>query len=369
MQCSHKPQALNIIFIIIDSLRADSLQYMRNTNKFANNNWQFVNHISGGNATQSGLFSLFYSIPSSYWTAALKQHISPVFIDLLLEYGYKTKVIASAEFKNPPLHKTIYQKIPNLHLGGEVDKNISHWDINSTKEAVKFLKRAQNKQPFFLNIFYNAPHAFCNGYDFPMKYKPVMRKCSRLNMHNDSPATPYYNSYLNTLDFIDKEISVVFNHLKTLGYLQNSIVVITSDHGQEFNDNHKNYWGHASNYSSYQVKVPLIIHWPGENPQKFRHLTTSYDVMPTIFSKLFNCTNNYADYSVGHSLLDLNKSTNFILSGSYVNYGIIEPDRLTTLHASGEFSITDLQLNDITNATPRTKILNQALRMMRRYYD
>jgi uncharacterized protein len=367
-QANSKMKPYNIIFIMVDSLRLDSLRYMPNTSKFASENWQFMKNISGGNSTQSGLFSLFYSIPSSYWTAALEQHISPVFIDLLLENNYKTKVIWSSEMHNPPMHKTIYQKLSNLNIDGMTGKSLSQWDLETTKKSLEYLEKSHDTEPFFLNIFYNAPHAFCNTKDFPIKYKPVSKECSRISMKNDSDPSPYYNSYLNTVDFIDGEIGRILKTIEEKGYLQNSIVIFTSDHGQEFNENHQNFWGHASNYSSYQVQVPLIIHWPHEQARKFNYLTSGYDLMPTLLSRIFNCNNDFADYSVGYDLLDQTERPPFILSGSYVNTCIIEPDRLTTLHLSGEITITDPHLNPIEKASPRESILNKSLSMMRAFY-
>jgi membrane-anchored protein YejM (alkaline phosphatase superfamily) len=42
-------------------------------------------------------------------------------------------------------------------------------------------------------------------------------------------------------------------------------VIVTSDHGEEFNDTGKNYWGHNGNFSPYQVAVPLLVRGPVGN--------------------------------------------------------------------------------------------------------
>lgn len=370
MQCdSTKHTPYNIIFIMVDSLRFDSLKYMPHTARFAEKSWNFLQNYSGGNSTQAGLFTLFYSIPSSYWTAALEQGVAPVFIEQLLANDYSTAVFWSSEMYNPPMHKTIYNKLQGLELDTVKSSSLSDWDRTTTKKAVSYLQKVKNQsQPFFLNIFYNAPHAFCRTQDFPQKYKPVAEVCSRLYLHNNSDPKPFFNSYLNTLDFIDLEISEVLGEIEKSALLDNSIVIITSDHGQEFNENHLNYWWHASNYTDYQVRVPLIIHWPHAMSKKIQHTTTHYDLMPTILTRAFNCRNNVADYSIGQDLLVKKRNLEFILAGSYVNNGIIEADRITTLHRSGEITITDLQLHPLYDKSPRTEILNTALKMMREYY-
>lgn len=370
MQCSQKQKNhYNIIMIMVDSLRQDSIKYMPNTAKFAKQSWNFARHYSGGNSTQSGLFTLFYSIPSNYWTAALEQKVGPVFINQLLAKGYNTKIIWSSEMYNPPMYKTIYSQLPNLNIEKADSQNLSDRDKITTNKAITFLLESKAKnQPFFLNIFYNAPHAFCRSQDFPKKYLPISKECSRISMTNSSDPRPFYNSYLNSVDFIDIEIKKILDVIAGESLLDNSIVIITSDHGQEFNENHLNYWGHASNYSTYQVQVPLIIHWPGSNSKQFTHLTTHYDLMPTLLSKIFNCTNSFLDYSIGYDLLDENHQIPFVLVGSYVNTGIIEKDRLTTLHVSGEISVTDLNLQPLFSLQPRKEVLSKAMRLMRYYY-
>ena len=40
--------------------------------------------------------------------------------------------------------------------------------------------------------------------------------------------------------------------------------MVTSNHGQEFNETQSNSWGYDSNYSTYQVQVPWC--WPGLVP-------------------------------------------------------------------------------------------------------
>lgn len=370
MRCvSKQAKTYNIIMIMVDSLRSDSIKYMPNTAKFANNSWYFLQHYSGGNATQPGLFTLFYSIPSSYWTAALEQGVGPVFISQLLDNNYTTKIIWSSEMYNPPMHKTIYNHLHHLHLDSVNAKNISNWDRITTEKAISFLKHATVKnKPFFLNIFYNAPHGFCRAQDFPIKYQPISKSCSRISMNNNSDPQPFYNSYLNTVDFVDLEIKKILDVITNESLLDNTIVIITSDHGQEFNENHLNYWGHASNYSKYQVRVPLIIHWPRVKARKFTHLTTHYDLMPTLLSRIFNCKNSFVDYSIGYDLLDDKHKIPFVLVGSYVNTGIIEQDRLTTMHVSGEITVTDLDMQPLFGLGPRLDVLNKALRLMREYY-
>ena len=369
MNCQNPSKKYHIIMVMVDSLRFDSLnlKYMPNTYHFAKNNWQFLKHYSGGNSTQAGLFSLFYSIPSSYWTAALQQEIPPVFNEIVQHNGYETRAIWSSEMINPPMYKTVLLGFHDLNIQGGEGNDIGDRDRQTTQKAIQFLQ-SQHTKPFVLNLFYNAPHGFCDKQSFPMKYQPINENCSRLILSNDLDPKPFYNRYLNAVDFVDQEIGKVFAAIESMGYLDNSIIVFTSDHGQEFNEHQQNYWGHASNYTTVQTQVPLIIHWPGEQAQMVDYVTTHYDVLPTILQKQFLCKNPVSDYSIGQNLLRNEGRRPYIIAGSYVSMGIIEQDRLTNLLSSGDIQMTDLNAKPLPDADPRLSVLDDALHLMRTYF-
>ena len=56
----------------------------------------------------------------------------------------------------------------------------------------------------------------------------------------------------------------MLTQLQLQGLDDQTIVVVTSNHGQEFNETQSNSWGYDSNYSTYQVQVPWC--WPGLVP-------------------------------------------------------------------------------------------------------
>lgn len=369
LTCDIKIKPYNIIVILVDSLRFDSLntKFMPKLTEFSKENWRFFSHYSGGNATQPGLFSLFYSIPSSYWTSALEQKKRPVFFDVLDQNNYKTRVIWSSGIKNPPFDKTIYLDVKNLSDDTDSTSDIGTRDKEITELAIDYLKKNTGDKPIYLNLFYNAPHGFCSDQTYPEIY-PATKSCSRLMMSNDMDATPYYNRYLNSVHFVDNEIARLLETIESEGYLKNSIIIISSDHAQEFNDNKKNYWGHAGNFTKFQIKIPLIIHWPNQSAKKITYRTTSYDIIPTLLQNVFHCTNPASDYSIGQNLLKETGRPNFLITGSYANMGVVESDRITTLNASGQIRTTDLNASPILNTQPRMDVFKKALMVMHQYY-
>lgn len=366
MQCTKPQNPPNIILILVDSLRFDSVQHMPEVTRFGKGSWQFINHLSGGNGTQSGIFSLFYSLPNNYWTAAMEQNVPPVLIQLLLKYRYSIEVLWSSGLLNPPFNKTVFGRVKNLKNKGAPGYDTGNKDRYITNKAIEFL--ADKKQPFFITLFYDALHGYCRDQSFPTPYQPTIQRCFRIGVNNDEDPVPYYNRYLNAVNFVDGEIGKLLKVIEQNGYLKNSVVIISSDHGQEFNDSKQNYWGHASNYTRAQVHIPLIIHFPEQEPRVIQYETSSYDVAPTLLQRLYQCKNQIKDYSIGQNLLIEQPRLPFLLASGYSNMGIIEPDRLTTLRTSGNFVITDLQAKPNPEAKLRMDIFKQSIQLMRNYY-
>ncbi len=99
------------------------------------------------------------------------------------------------------------------------------------------------------------------GYDFPTdfepKYEPMFKEVNYLKLNIDTDPTPFFNRYKTSVRYVDSMATKVLDKLKKSGDLENTLVIITCDHGQEINDNKFNFWGHNSNFTDAQVNVPF----------------------------------------------------------------------------------------------------------------
>lgn len=92
----------------------------------------------------------------------------------------------------------------------------------------------------------------------------------------------FLNLYEESLQYLDGEIGRLLAGLEAAGYGSNTIVIVISDHGEEFFDHGR--WGHwEDNLYDEIVKVPLLIHLPGQPQAQVVHQQVSaLDIMPTI---------------------------------------------------------------------------------------
>lgn len=367
LQCEPKPRPYNILIIGIDTWRHDAFNPQLTPHLFqlGKDSWIFDKHMSGGNSTQAGLFSLFYGLSGNYWSSMMEYRQGALLIDEAIKQQFDTQILFSSVM-NPPFNKSIFINLHNLRLGSASGATIPDHDRSITREFQKFISSRDSSKPFFTFLFYDAAHGYYSEQNIPAIYPVSQQDEQRFLFLNSKNKVLVKNRYRNAVHFIDDEINKVLNALKDKNLLDNTIVIVTSDHGEEFDDNRKSYWGHGSNYTPVQIQVPLIIRWPGQTPHHWSHLTSHYDIAPYVMSHNFGCRNSISDYSIGEGLLEVHRQP-FLLVGSYINMCIVEPNQNTTLLTSGEIVIADNQANILTGKI-NENILEEALSMMRKYY-
>ena len=344
-------QPFNIVIIAIDTWRFDMMNRLVTPNiyRFSLRAWNFKNNYSGGNATQPGIYSLFYSLSPMDWTEISQQKISPVLIDQLIRDHYQMRVFASASLEYPDFDKTVFKRIKDLQINTPGNTPAQR-DREITNEFMRFIKTRKRQQPFFSFLFYDSVHGYCQtNRQFPTPFQPEVAQCNRIVLTNNSDPVPYLNRYKNAVLYDDSLVGKALDTLKKQGLLKNTVVVITADHGEEFNDEHLDYWGHASGFDPYQVRTPLIVYWPGKQHKVIHYQTSHYDIVPTLMRKVLGCTNPLKDYSTG-SLLTSKKRKHYLLVGSYVNFAILQKHRTTVVYPGGNFDITKPSGHLIPNA-------------------
>ncbi|MBK6943037.1 MAG: sulfatase [Planctomycetes bacterium] len=91
------------------------------------------------------------------------------------------------------------------------------------------------------------------------------------------------DAYDATIRFVDQRLGELLTTLETLGLLDTALVIITSDHGESFLD-HGVYAGHGLTLYEEEVRVPLIVKFPGGRFAGVRNadVVRLIDLYPTI---------------------------------------------------------------------------------------
>lgn len=289
----------NIVWLVAESWRADMLdpEIMPNTWAFAQEGLRGRRHYSGGNGTRMGLFSQFYSLYGSYWFDVLHEHRQPVLFDLLDQLGYDKKAITSARFSYPEFDQTIFSGFKADELRSFDEGKGWERDRVNVDALLDFMKSAQ--RPYFAFMFFESPHA---NYWFPPEsvIRPdYLKDFDYATADIEGDIDLIKNRYVNACHHLDSQFKRVLDYLRANGQLDNTIVVITGDHGEEFMEN--GHWGHNSTFAQQQIRVPLIIAGAGVKKGVMDRMTSHVDLIPTLLP-LLGVENAPEDYGFGQNL-------------------------------------------------------------------
>jgi len=317
----------HIILFSIDTLRADHLGcygYHRQTSphidKFARNSFLFVNTISQAPSTATSHMSIF--------TALTPPAHSVINIDKDGNYRPLNNSIVTL----PAILKNNGYLTVGLHGGGQMDgvngfdrgfdayipmfqvwedpRGIYRSSLEGLsvvkKEITNWLRRSQkSNKPLFLFLhhyichdpYVKGPGNFRNRYlsqpvpglptvphdvnwdgDFMVSRKSFFEKVDGTNPEHREHLIALYDGGVCYSDHIFNE---VINLFQESGYYDDSLIILTSDHGEEFYEHGENlHW----RLFIETLHVPLIMKFPGKSAggKKIPEPVRSMDIMPTI---------------------------------------------------------------------------------------
>ncbi len=312
----------NILVIAAEGFRFDMLdpEITPNLWRFSREHIVLNNHYSGGNGTRMGIFSLFYSLQSSYWDSFLIERRSPVLIDELLGLGYEFRILSATKLTYPEFRKTVFVRVPEA-VEDEFPSSGAEREKLMTDRFIEFAEKRDPSRPFFSFMFFNASH---QPYVFPKEYerfRPVAgEEINYSKTISASTALQIRNRFKNSLYYDDALFGRIFDALKKTGELDNTIVIVTGDHGEEFLE--QGYFGHTQSFSDYVAKTVFVMHVPGIRGMAVERLTSHHDVVPTLM-ELMGYSNDTSDYAQGRSIFSTTARP-YVCSGDWNNVCMID---------------------------------------------
>ncbi len=329
LDCRKREKPLNVLMLLVDTTRYDvfNSELMPNVTEFSKQSTVFKNHYSTGNTTRFGLFGLMYGLPANYWFKAFDTHQGSIFIHQLKEQNYQFFIYGSAPLSSPEFDKTAFVEVKDKISPVRGDDEI-------TGELIKSLTSVDRSRPFFGFYFLDAPHHPEVPEGWKRSYFPYTTPVNYFTLTNNTDRLPYFNQYKESIRYTDSLFGEVIRVLKEQQLLENTIVLITSDHGEEFNESNNNHWGHNNSFSDYQARVPFILYWPGRKPSVIEAFSSHADWTPTLMQEALLCQNQASDYSSGLNLFQLHqKGHQFLSIGNWNNGAVITRDGLRYVYS------------------------------------
>ena len=375
-------EPLNIVIFGVDSwnYRTMTRDCVPNIYALADSAELYTDHWSSSNGTRGGLFGLFTGVSSYYWDSFERGNIQPMLVSEMRRQGYQIQAYPSATFADPPFAKMFFAGIEGLNTDTE-GKTVFDRDCQITRNFIADLDSyasssagqstdgfPPSRKPFFSFVFYDLPHAIQIPKDHLYHFQPSWEYADYMELGNDDDPTPFFNLYRNCVWTVDSLIGEGIRALKERDLLKNTVIVITGDHGQEFNENHKNYWGHWANYSRPQAGVPMVYYDPRHPHAKFDHRTTHYDISSTLLHQVLGVQNHASDFSMGSDLQDPTPRDWHVVGNDLFYAFILNDGTIVEKRGAGNIVIFDSVMNRLDDYPLNAKQLNDAILRLNRFY-
>lgn len=193
----------------------------------------------------------------------------------------------------------------NLHQGFDEFRelwgrgNPDHGPFNMSRLASDMIRQQPRDEPLFLQLHYLPPHQpYAPSEEFDHwsdpDYSGPIRPEMSLGPVNEGRVSllkqdleQLVGLYDGNLLLADSAVGQVLATLRSTGRFDNSLIIITSDHGEAFMEH--GMVGHNTTLFDEMLHVPLMIRLPGGAiPEGFDHnrLASTLDVVPTVLGYL-----------------------------------------------------------------------------------
>lgn len=222
--------------------------------------------------------------------------------------------IAGRGFHPPPGSETLAEKLRDQGFrtaafteGGAIigstglDRGFDLYSNGNDSRETQFIETTLSRAEGWLNSYGSAPFfLFVHTYEPHWPYESPPEFASQFGTKPfDSGVKPWWHEiseeekqrvtalYDAGIAYTDYHLGEFLDRLQTEGWLDQSLVIMLSDHGEEFWEHGG--WGHLTNYQIYDevLHVPLLVRLPLQQAgQRISHLVSTTDVFATVLDFL-----------------------------------------------------------------------------------
>lgn len=325
--CAPEPRPPNLLLVSIDSLRADHLGvygYGRDTSpridRLARNGVLFEDFIAESSWTLPSHMTLLTGLPSLVHGVVFDGvRLDPARVTLaehLGEAGYRSAAVVAALYLDPLFgfdrgferYEVVGPRVPDeegffarVHDDQATAERWATIDASSHRgrSNAQVLTRAWaalddlGADPFFLFVHfwdvhydYDPPESYWRRFDpdwdgdlDPRDYIQNPAVHADMDPRDLAHVVARYDGEIR---WTDEHVGMLLDALDRKGLADDTLVVVTSDHGDEFFE----HGGKGHRYTLYdeQLRVPLVMRWPGRLPAGRRVATQAAmaELVPTL---------------------------------------------------------------------------------------
>jgi arylsulfatase A-like enzyme len=292
----------HIVFVIMDSLRADRVRVFNpkaraevpNWEKLAENSAVFMSHYVQGNESQVSHASMWSSAYlAKHKASEMKDKLDPKFttIDEVIKKANKFAAGVSANGYIRPARGfgPVWDQFVN-----HIEKSLGLKGIDVYEKGISFITPKKD-QPWFLYLGMIDTHVTWRAKSpWIEKYDPGYKGKFETSFGDDGPGGSNGKGlsekeqnhvralYDSNISYQDDLLGKLVEQLKTWGIYDKTMIIVTADHGDELWEEADRV-GHAGSQRETVIHVPMLIHYPPLFPATKVHAgTEGIDIVPTL---------------------------------------------------------------------------------------
>jgi arylsulfatase len=298
------PAPLNVLLIIVDSLRADQLRAFGGTrtvmpavDALATEGTAYTDCLTTATHTDYAMPSI---VSSQYPLRSRASHLYPaqppyprvLLYDLLKAAGWRTALFSSQDehWRGMSNYLETGSLDRYFHAGSDPEKRAARPrseypegtldDSITVAETMAWMDEA--KGPFFACLNLQNAHApYHVPVDFPRPFGPPRRDFPiAFGWYPREKTDLVKDLYADSLAYIDSNLDRLFHHLRDRGEWGRTIVIVTADHGEAFYE--RGLAAHGGEITPEVSRVPLILRVPGEPASRDGRPAQILDIPPTV---------------------------------------------------------------------------------------
>lgn len=313
----------HVFLITVDTLRQDVVSRFnpaggltKEMDRLASDGASFTNAFSPAPWTLPAIASIMTGLSPGvhraihYASALPKKTVT--LAEIFSDNGYRTVAFGDNIFLTPRtnmdqgFHEYHWTPVPFLSADA-FDVGLAHWiwalPLNLTTSTEKLTDNTiawieENKQDdFFLWLHYYDPHMpyappeeylseeYLNSGN-PLYFMDMLRVRTGLRAMEREERDWIKSLYDGEVRYVDHEIGRLLDYIQNAGIYEDALIVLTSDHGEEFWDHGG--WEHGHTLYNELIHVPLFIKPSGNQPSSIINTYVTTQSLPLTFLELCN---------------------------------------------------------------------------------
>ena len=255
-----RPRPPNVVLVITESVRADALC----SDPPPMCKGRFLDHVAAdrvplGKLTtpSSGTFGacmlLWTGLPVTANVNAA--HSAPVLWEVAHALGYRTAYVTSQNFQFENFGAFVQRAgidvtMSATELGGLAQEQLGAPDERATTELLRVLRATPPGSPYFAVLHLSNTHA-------PYRIDPALQPFEPHSDNAVGDVDAFHNHYRNSVLLQERTLSDFFRELRAMPEWDDTVVLLVSDHGEQFRERGGLY--HLHSLYDEEVRVPGFI--------------------------------------------------------------------------------------------------------------